>query len=103
MASALARKIIAKEMPGMRIVEEAGEQDAPAVIESDKLSPKLDQMRRKYSGAAYAGNAAANRRGRSYGKAEVVLVEPKRGDRGLKGEDRLAVIIRGGKIVGAQG
>ncbi|HEY6155641.1 MAG TPA: hypothetical protein VIW07_18030 [Candidatus Udaeobacter sp.] len=106
MASAHAKAVIAREMPDMKVVEDATiRSPRRSKSSADAVSANVGASRRRYGGRAYAGDGRVYRtkKGRRKDDSEMVVVEPKSASQHSRRSSRLTVIIRGDKVITAQG
>jgi len=97
--------IIEKEMPGFRVAKTAKPAaDAVKALAADAITPDLETLRKKYkmSAPAKKPSAPVDAAPRT-GKAQMVVIEPKKAGAPDSPSKRMTVVVRDGKIRARQG
>jgi hypothetical protein len=107
-------RIIKRDLPGYKIVEESSGEDAGGSVEQSKPQPEastptIKELRRKYFGSAdewrnHADSNPSESSGNSNDDDEIVVVQPENKadalDRGWRAK---SVVISNGEVTGSQG
>jgi hypothetical protein len=104
-------RIIRRDLPGYRVVEESTDDSAADLIEPSRPQPEagtpdIQELRRKYFGVVdeWANGPASKESDAGNDEDEIVTVEPENKSDALdRGGRAKAVVISNGEVTGSQG